>query len=83
MRIEVVLSSYLSKFLTEASDEQHHTNSRYMEFDRPVTPKEILGLFGIPLDEVSIISYNEQRIDLETCITEDGMITIFPSLIGG
>lgn len=83
MTLEVIMSAYLSKLLPPSPDGQPQMRSRFLEFDDPVTPEAILDQLGMPLDEISVVTCNGQRIEFDKPMTSDGVIRFFPSLIGG
>lgn len=80
MTLEIEMSTYLTKFLKNPDQLK---DNRAMDFNGPVTPEEVLEKLGIPLEEAAIISYNDCRVEADQILDDDGVLRIFPSLIGG
>lgn len=75
MILRVELKAYLSKFYPEGGET--------LIFDESTSVFEVMEAWQIPIDEVSIALFNDERIEGDTPITREGLLQLFPSVLGG
>lgn len=61
----------------------NNEKSILMDFPEGTTPKDIIERLNIPLKDVSIIMINGRRKELDTIISENDTVAIFPPVGGG
>ena len=76
MTLDVKLNSYLSRYSTLSGDLK-------VEFEEAMTVAMLLESLGIPMDEVSVASFEGQMLDANSPITQSGRLDLFPAIIGG
>lgn len=54
-----------------------------IDFELGMTPKEVVEMFKIPVDDVAILMINGRRVKLDKELVKDDVLAIFPAVGGG
>ena len=76
MKLKVNLMSLFAKYSKEDSEGFTH-------LDHGRTIKALVEHLGLPLERVKIVMVNGQQGDLETLLSDNDLVYIFPPAIGG
>ncbi len=79
--VDEIKKSFTFRFYAELNDflPEHHKQVAFSYcFKTPVTVRETIESFGIPLSEVDLILINGQPADLKTQLSQDDYISIYP-----
>ncbi len=76
MKLKVNLMSLFAKYSKEDSEGFTH-------LDHGRTIKALAEHLGLPLERVKIVMVNGQQGDLETLLSDNDLVYIFPPAIGG
>ena len=76
MKLKVKLMSLFAKYGKEDSEGFTH-------LDEGRTIRALAEYLGLPMERVKIVTVNGKQGDLETLLSENDLVYIFPPAIGG
>lgn len=79
MALTVMLSTTLRQYVPDYNPE----TGVVINFDRPLTTRELAEKLGLPLPEIRIIMLNGRHAGLEQTVADNDRIGFFPAVGGG
>lgn len=75
MKVKVEVSSYFRRFTDSMEFEVEVSENMYAE--------DIIGLIGIPIDQVGFVTVNNQKMNMDVKLKDGEKLGIYPYIIGG
>jgi hypothetical protein len=86
MRIEIILGSWLSRYLNDSDQNKkidYTPTSLSITCEVGISVYDLIEQCHIPIDEIGLITFNLMTIPIDSILAESGTLKFFPVLIGG